>query len=106
MDILSKNSKVKTRKIKTKKGTIWNLEKLGTNHIEIKSIGGVDYHKDIEKVFEEFDMYVECFDSVFKDREPDYRQRLVSEHKKLISSITKEVMDEFSTAIEEAGLIQ
>jgi hypothetical protein len=105
MDILSKNSKSKTRKIKTKKGTIWNLEKLATNHIEIKSIGGVDYHRDIEKVFEEFDLYVECFDSVFKDKEPEYRQRLIYEHKNLISLANKDIVKEFSIAIDEAGLI-
>jgi len=26
--------------IKTKKGTVWNLEKIDSNHVEIKSIGG------------------------------------------------------------------
>jgi len=46
MDILSKNTKALSREIKNAKGTIWNLEKLETNHIEIKSIGGEDYHKE------------------------------------------------------------
>jgi hypothetical protein len=42
---------------------------------------------------------------VFKDREPDYRQRLVSEHKRIISLTNKEIMEGFSSAIDEAGLI-
>jgi hypothetical protein len=64
MDILSKNTKAKSREIKNKKGTIWNLEKIDSNHIEIKAIGGVNYHKEINKIIDEFNMYVKYFDDV------------------------------------------
>lgn len=47
--ILLKNVKSEARKIKNKKGTIWNLEKVSSNHIEIKSIGSVAYHRERTK---------------------------------------------------------
>ncbi len=105
MDILLKNTKSKSREVKSKKGTIWNLEKLGVNHIEIKSIGGVDYHKDFNKIIEEFEMYSKYFHYVYKDIKPDYRQTLVDEHKTLINSINNSSKAEFSKAVIEAGLI-
>jgi hypothetical protein len=105
MDILSKNTKAKSREIKNKKGTIWNLEKIDVNHIEIKAIGGVDYHKEIDKILTEFDMYVGYFDAVLKDINTEYRKSLISEHKQLINSIDKTTKEEFSKAVSEAGLI-
>jgi len=106
MDILSKNTKAKSREIKNKKGTIWNLEKIGVNHIEIKAIGGVDYHKEVDKIINEFDRYAEYFDVVLKDNDIDYRQRLISEHKQLIKSLDRDTKEEFSQAVNEAGLIE
>lgn len=105
MDILQSKTKSKAREIKTKKGTIWNLEKLEANHIEIKSIGGIDYHREMDKILREFDMYAECFDSVFKDTNPEYRERLVAEHKKLVVSLEDTIQAEFAIAVSEAGLI-
>ena len=105
MDILSKNTKAKSREIKNKKGTIWNLEKIGVNHIEIKAIGGVDYHKEVDKIINEFDKYTEYFDAVLKGNDIDYRQRLINEHKQLIKSIDSDTKEKFSQAVSEAGLI-
>ena len=104
MDILSKKTKSEARKIKNKKGTVWNLEKLEPNHIEIKSIGGENYHKEMKKIFEEFDTYASSFDSVFNNRESEYRKKLIEEHKKLIKSIEEDVYKEFVIAVSEAGL--
>ena len=106
MDILSKNTKAKSREIKNKKGTIWNLEKIGVNHIEIKAIGGVDYHKEIDKIINELDRYAEYFNAVLKNTDTEYRQRLISEHKQLIKSLDRDTKEEFSQAVSEAGLIE
>ena len=106
MDILSKNTKSKSREIKNKKGTIWNLERIGVNHIEIKAIGGVDYHKEVDKIINEFDKYAEYFDVVLKDNDIDYRQRLISEHKQLIKSIDNDIKEKFAQAVHEAGLVK
>ena len=106
MDILSKNTKAKSRVIKNKKGTIWNLEKIDANHIEIKAIGGVDYHHEVDKIISEFGKYAEYFDVVLKGIYIDYRQRLISEHKQLIKSLDHDTKEEFSQAVNEAGLIE
>ena len=104
MDILSQYTKNISREIKTKKGTIWNLEKIESNHIEIKSIGGLDYHKHIDKILQEFEMYVYCFDSTLNNSDPRYRQKLIDEHKRLIQNIDNTTKTEFIKAIDEAGL--
>ena len=106
MDILSKNTKAKSRVIKNKKGTIWNLEKIDANHIEIKAIGGVNYHKEVDKVINEFDRYAEYFDTVFKDVDIDYRKKLISEHKQLVKSMDNTTKEEFFKAVNEARLIE
>ena len=106
MDILSKNTKAKSREIKNKKGTIWNLEKIDSNHIEIKAIGGVDYHKEADKIINEFEKYVEYFDAVLENNDIEYRQRLISEHKQLIKSVDSGTKEEFSQAVNETGLIE
>jgi len=106
MDILSNNTKAKSREIKNKKGTIWNLEKIDSNHIEIKAIGGVNYHKEVDKIINEFDRYAEYFNAVLENNNTDYRQRLISEHKQLIKSLDNDTKAEFSQAVNEAGLIK
>ncbi|UCN01086.1 hypothetical protein LCX93_03995 [Sulfurimonas sp. SWIR-19] len=106
MDILFKNTKAKSREIKNKKGTIWNLEKIDSNHIEIKAIGGVEYHKEAEKIINEFEEYTKCFNVVLKDTDTDYRQRLISEHKQLIKSLDYDTKEKFVQAVYETGLIK
>ncbi len=106
MDILSKNTKAKSREIKNKKGTIWNLERIDTQHVEIKAIGGVNYHKEIDKILQEFDLYIECFDMIVKDNNSQYRQKLINEHKSLISSVSRFEKEEFAKVVDEAGLTE
>lgn len=103
MDILSRYPKSKTRKIKTKKGTIWNLERVSLNHIEIKSMGGVDYHRQIDKILSEFCIYADCFDMICRNREPEYKSRLVCEHKLLIAKIPPKQKEEFIKAVNESN---
>lgn len=105
MDVLSQNSKSVTRKIKNKKGKIWNLEKVSPNHIEIKSIGGVDYHKEMTKIIAELEIYADSFDSVLNDANSEYMKSLIEEHKKLVASLDPATKEEFSKAVIEAGLI-
>ncbi|MDP3587633.1 MAG: hypothetical protein Q8R58_06250 [Sulfuricurvum sp.] len=104
MDILLSNTKSKARVIKTKKGTIWNLEKLESNHIEIKSMGGIDYHRKLNKILEEFNQYTQCFDQVYKNTDTQYRSKLIEEHNKLVSSTDKTTLEEFAIAVKEAGI--
>lgn len=105
MDVLSQNSKSVTRTIKNKKGKIWNLEKISANHIEIKSIGGVDYHKEMSKIIAELEIYANSFDSVLNYSNSEYMKSLIEEHKKLVASLDPSIKEEFSKAVINAGLI-
>jgi len=104
MDILSKNTKAKSREIKNKKGTIWNLERISANHIEIKVIGGINYDKEMDKILHEFDMYTQCFDKVIKDKNIPYKQKLIKNHKDFISSVSQSAKEEFAKVIYETGI--
>ena len=104
MDILSSNSKQVSRKIKTKKGTIWNLEKIESNHIEIKSVGGVDYHQFSDKIINEFSLYDQLFASTLQaDTEKD--KLLYQLHKEELSKLSTQTEATFSSALSEAGII-
>lgn len=105
MDVLSKNSKSVTKVIKNKKGKIWNLEKVSPNHIEIKSIGGAEYHKEMEKIISEFKIYANNFNDVLENGNSQYMKDLISEHKEIVQSLDKSTKEEFSKAVNEAGLI-
>ncbi len=106
MDILSKNTQAKTKRIKSKKGTVWNLEKISSNHIEIKTIGGDDYHKEVDRIIGEFEEYAECFDVVARRADSKYRESLIKNHKQLIKSVDIGIREEFAQAVNEAGLMQ
>lgn len=106
MDILSGNSKLETKNIKNKKGPIWNLEKISSNHIEIKSMGGENYHLKKEIILKEFELYVNCFHVVHKKENVNYREKLIKEHKLTIESIGSVQKQEFIKAVSEIGFIE
>ncbi len=105
MDVLSENSKVVSRNIKNKKGQIWNLEKISPNHVEIKAMGGVDYHLKIDKIISEFELYAECFDIINKKENTEYRNKLINNHKKIIENVSITQKEEFINVISELGII-
>jgi len=104
MDVLSKNTKQKSRIIKTKKGTIWNLEKIAPNHIEIKSIGGLNYHKDIDKLIYDFNLYTKYFLEVL-NKPTKKHKKLILEHKKPLESLSSEIQQEFKKAVDNTGIL-
>jgi len=104
MDILSSNLKKASRKIKTKKGTIWNVEKIEPNHVEIKSIGGDSYHTEVTRVTNEFLAYCEYFEKTLsKDTEQD--KQMYIEHKKQVDQVSTETGSKFVSALNEAGIL-
>jgi len=105
MDILSGNSKLTTKNIKNKKGPIWNLEKISSNHIEIKSMGGENYHFKKEIILEELELYSNCFNTVYKKENMEYSEKLIKEHKLAIESVTAIQKLEFIKATSEIGFI-
>jgi preprotein translocase subunit Sss1 len=66
----------------------------------------MDYHKETNKILIEFNMYVEYFNTIAKNINPDYRERLIREHKQLIKSIDKSTKEEFSKVASEVSLIE
>ena len=85
MDILSSYTKQASRKIKTKKGTIWNVEKIEPNHVEVKSIGGNSYHQKIDTMLKEFLEYNSYFEETLQQDSDEDKQMYV-EHKKQVHS--------------------
>ncbi len=104
MDILSSNSRQESRKIKNKKGTVWNLEKVENNHVEIKSIGGDDYHKEIDRIIEEFSLYAHYFDETLQPNTAEHK-RLFEEHKKMIANVENEIKVSFVSALSATGIL-
>ena len=104
MDILSSYTKQVSRKIKTKKGTVWNVEKIEPNHVEVKSIGGDEYHQKIDTMIKEFLEYSKYFaETLLQDT--DEHKRMYVEHKKQVERVSKVASAEFATALSEAGII-
>lgn len=104
MDILSSHTKQQARAIKTKKGTIWNLERIGPQHIEIKSIGGLDYHKEFERIIHEFEAYADYFqESIFKATEA--HKKLFEKHREKLASLKKETKGRLASALVESGIL-
>jgi len=104
MDILSSYTKQASRKIKTKKGTIWNVEKIEANHVEIKSIGGNSYHQKIDTMITEFTEYCRYFEETLQ-RDTDEHKQMYVEHKKQVQKLSKVASAEFADALSEAGII-
>ena len=104
MNILSQNSKQVSREIKTKKGTIWNIEKIEPNHVEIKSIGGDNYHTKINKIVDDFLAYSSYFDKTLcKDTEED--KQMYIRHKEQIATVSAQTSSKFVSALNEAGIL-
>lgn len=105
MGILSSNTKQASRQIKTKKGTIWNIEKIEPNHVEIKAIGGENYHTKKDLMINEFREYCNLFDETLQ-KDNDEHKQMYRDHKKQIEKLSKEVSVEFVSALNEAGIIE
>jgi len=68
MDIINCNDKIQSKKIKNAKGRVWNLELISKNRIEIRTMGGIDYHKNNSKILLELEMFKNIFqETLLKD---------------------------------------
>ena len=104
MDILSSYTKQASRKIKTKKGTVWNVEKIEANHVEVKSIGGNGYHQKMDMMIKEFLEYSRYFEETLQ-KDTDEHKKMYKEHKKQVEKLSKVASAEFADALSEAGII-
>ena len=104
MDILINHSKSKSRQIKTKKGTVWNLEKVGSNHVEIKSMGGDEYHKEVKKLVKEFVLYAKYFDETLQKDDLKHK-KLFEAHKAMVDAVQDDVKATFVSALSASGIL-
>ena len=104
MEILSAHTRQEARAIKSKKGTIWNLERIDPHHIEIKSIGGAGYHKEVERIQGEFEAYSDYFTQALGEMTPHHKS-LLENHKQMLDDLDKETKGRFVSALDEAGIL-
>jgi len=100
IDILTVLDIDEAKKIKNKKGRVWNLEKRRenekTNHIEIRTIGGTNYQRKVEQILNELDKFIEVFNRSIKNKNRDNEYKTILEkHIKTLNSAPKERREKF-----------
>lgn len=100
MDILTILDMEEAKKLKNKKGRVWNLEKRRennkTNHIEIRTIGGTSYQRKVEQILNELDQFIEIFNRSIKNDNKDQEYKaILQKHMKILESAPKERREKF-----------
>lgn len=95
MDVISCNTKNEAKKKKNGIGKVWNLEKITNNRIEIRTMGGDNYHLKTKQILDELSKYFEIFkETLSKDTEEYTKLKL--EHLEKIKKLPKEEIIEFT----------
>lgn len=100
MDVLTILDMEEAKKLKNKKGRVWNLEKRRehdkTNHVEIRTIGGTGYQRKVEQILHELDQFIEIFDRSIKDGSHDEAYKTILEqHMKIVKSASPQRREKF-----------
>ena len=95
MDVLTVLDMEEARKLKNRKGRVWNLEKRvendKTNHIEIRTIGGTGYQRKIKQILKELDQFIAVFNrSIKNDNRDEGYKAILQKHMKILKSAPKE----------------
>lgn len=72
MSILDVLDMEEAKQFKNKKGRIWNLEKRDNNHLEIRTMGGSNYHNKVDKILKELDTFIETFQKSINKPDKEY----------------------------------
>ena len=89
MSVMNYNSKRDSKVLKNKKGRVWNLELVSKNRIEIRTMGGVDYHLKSSEILEELTEYQDVFRETL-DRDTQAFRALKREHLEMVKSASDE----------------
>lgn len=86
--------------LKNKKGRVWNLEKRKErgiiNHVEVRTIGGTNYHRKVRQILKEINQFIEIFNRSIKDGKEDNEYKLIlQEHMNIIKSAPEERRNKF-----------
>jgi len=94
MDVLGVFDMKEAKELKEKKGRIWSLEKRKENHIEIRTIGGTNYHKQTNKILEELEMFTNIFRRILLQPDIEYKE-LLKAHKIKLEKISEDKKEDF-----------
>ena len=89
MSVMNYNSKRDSKVLKNKKGRVWNLELVSKNRVEIRTMGGVDYHLKNREILEELTEYQDVFRKTL-DRDTEAFRALKREHLEMVKSASDE----------------
>jgi len=100
MEILTVLDMEQAKKLKNKKGRVWNLEKRketgANNHIEIRTIGGTNYQRKQEQILNELDRFIKIFIRSINDGKKDEEfKTILGNHIKILRSATPERKEKF-----------
>lgn len=94
MDVLDILDMKEAKKLKDKKGRVWSLEKRKPNHIEIRTIGGTDYHKKTDKILEELEKFTTIFRRILLLPDNEYKE-LLKAHKIKLEKVPESKKEDF-----------
>ena len=94
MDVINCHDKKESKKLKNKKGKVWNLELISSSRIEIRTMGGIDYHKNNEKILLELEQFKHIFRETLSKNTEEYR-KLEKQHLEQINNASDEIKIEF-----------
>jgi len=100
MEILNCLNEEESKKLKDKKGRIWSIERRGNAHIEIRTIGGVAYHKETSKIYKELDLFIKIFQESLEDMKLNSHYEIVLEnHFKILNNTNNKKIERFQDFI-------
>ena len=92
--------KEEAKKLKDKKGRVWSIERRGDAHIEIRTIGGVAYHKETSKIYNELDLFINLFQESLKDMKLNFHYKtILKNHLKILDSTNNDKIKLFQDFI-------
>lgn len=100
MEVINYNNKKEAKKLKEKKGRVWNLELIEKNRIEIRTIGGTNYHLETIKIIEEIKRFKELFEKTLQRNNEEFIQ-LKKEHLNMVARASDEEKQGFMKLFEK-----
>ena len=100
MEVINYNTKIESRKLKKKKGRVWNLELIDKNRIEIRTIGGKDYHLKTDKIIQEVEEFRDIFIETLNRDTTEFIE-LKKKHLEVVNNAPKEKKIEFVRKFKE-----
>ncbi|MDD2791236.1 MAG: hypothetical protein PHU40_11315 [Sulfurimonas sp.] len=100
MDVLTTLDMEEAKKLKNKKGRVWNLEKRKEkgmiNHIEIRTMGGTNYQRKPEQILRELDQFIDIFKRCIKNTNQDEEYKIIlQKHMEVVKTAPKKRREKF-----------